>query len=45
MRRMISNLKKARKKVMMKNKNMKPWKSKVEALKNQRMKGIIKVIS
>ena len=45
MRRLKYNLKKVRMRMMVKKKNMKLWKYKVEVLKIQRMKERIRVIS
>lgn len=45
MRRLKYNLKKVRMRIMVKKKNMKLWKYKVEVLKIQRMKEKIRVIS
>jgi hypothetical protein len=45
MRRLKYNLKKLRMRMMVKKKNMKLWKYKVEVLKIQRMKERIRVIS
>jgi hypothetical protein len=45
MRRLKYNLKKVRMRIMVKKKNMKLWKFKVEVLKIQRMKEKIRVIS
>jgi len=45
MRRLKYNLKKVRLRMMVKKKNMKLWKYKVEVLKIQTMKGRIRVIS